>query len=156
MVSQEKKILISLMSALVFFIIANPQTFVMMRRVVGPWVASQTGCPTMNGLFLHTVVFMLVTYGLMYERSEKADPVDEPVDPLDKAVERVDDMKVPEPMTVDDKPMPMRPTAMQQKMIETAAMPEMSKMLGNQDPGLKSGRYTQCSCSDGSQITMLK
>ena len=154
MASQQKKILISLMSALVFFVVANPETFRFMRRYVGSWVASATGCPTHKGLFLHTVVFMLVVYALMYDRSEKADPVD----PIDKAVERVNDMAVPEPMKVNDSPRPMKPTAMQQKMIETAStpQPDMSKVLGNEDPGLKSGRYAECSCSDGTEFMMLK
>ena len=155
MVSQQKKILISLMSALVFFVVANPETFLFIRRYAGAWVASSTGCPTNRGLFLHTIVFMLVVYALMYDRSEKADPVD----PIDKAVERVDDMDVPEPMKVNDSPMPMRPTAMQQKMIETSITPpppDMSKVLGNKEPGLKDGRYAECSCSDGTEFMLLK
>ena len=67
---QEKKLLISLMAALTFFIIASPETFRIMRRLLGKWVSSPTGCPTSSGLILHTVVFMLVTWGLMNIKNE--------------------------------------------------------------------------------------
>ena len=62
------------MSALVFFIIANPDTFRLMRRVFGSWVSSPTGCPSTKGLFLHTVVFMLVTWGMMNVNREDYEP----------------------------------------------------------------------------------
>ena len=67
---QEKKLLISLMAALTFFIIASPETFRIMRRLLGKWVSSPTGCPTSSGLILHTIVFMLVTWGLMNIKNE--------------------------------------------------------------------------------------
>lgn len=62
---QEQKFLISLMSALLFFLIASPEMFQLVRRVFGNWVASPTGCPSTAGLLLHSVVFLLVTWGLM-------------------------------------------------------------------------------------------
>lgn len=67
---QEKKFLISIMAALLFFIIANPSTFRVMRSVVGKWVSSPTGCPSTGGLALHTAVYMLLTWGLMNIRVE--------------------------------------------------------------------------------------
>tara|TARA_B100001093_G_scaffold458974_1_gene471768 strand:+ start:1607 stop:2296 length:690 start_codon:yes stop_codon:yes gene_type:complete len=67
---QEHKFIISVMSALIFFVVANPETFRAMRRLVGGWVSSPTGCPTIKGLALHTVVFMLVVWGLMNIRKE--------------------------------------------------------------------------------------
>ena len=68
---QEQKFLISLMSALVFFIIANPDTFRLVRGLFGNWVSSPTGCPTISGLTLHTLVFMLVVWGMMNVKSEE-------------------------------------------------------------------------------------
>ena len=68
---QEQKLLISIMSALVFFVIANPETFRVMRRVFGSWVSSPTGCPSTGGLALHTIVFMLVTWGMMNIKREE-------------------------------------------------------------------------------------
>ena len=67
---QEKKFLISLMSALVFFVIANPDTFRLTRSIFGKWVSSPTGCPSGKGLMLHTVVFLLVVWGMMNVKKE--------------------------------------------------------------------------------------
>lgn len=67
---QEHKFIISIMSAMIFFVVANPETFRAMRGIVGGWVSSPTGCPTIKGLALHTVVFMLVVWGLMNIRKE--------------------------------------------------------------------------------------
>ena len=76
---QEQKFLISIMSALVFFVVANPETFRVMRKVFGSWVSSPTGCPSTGGLALHTIVFMLVTWGMMNIKREEYAPF-EPVD----------------------------------------------------------------------------
>ena len=79
---QEQKFLISIMSALVFFVVANPETFRVMRKVFGSWVSSPTGCPSTGGLALHTVVFMLVTWGMMNTKREgytSSEPVKEEV-----------------------------------------------------------------------------
>jgi hypothetical protein len=61
----ENKPLISFLSALVFLIVAHPQTFKLMRRIVGEWVSNKEGCPTHAGLFLHAFVFMVITYLMM-------------------------------------------------------------------------------------------
>ena len=71
---QEQKFLISIMSALVFFVVANPETFRVMRKVFGSWVSSPTGCPSTGGLALHTIVFMLVTWGMMNIKREEYAP----------------------------------------------------------------------------------
>ncbi len=49
------KILIFL---IVFFIVANPATFKIMRKLLGAWVASAEGLATPAGLVLHSVVFV--------------------------------------------------------------------------------------------------
>ena len=67
---QEKKFLISIMAALLFFIIANPSTFRVMRSILVKWVSIPTGCPSTGGLALHTIVYMLITWGLMNIRVE--------------------------------------------------------------------------------------
>lgn len=61
----EKKLLISFLSALVFLIVAHPQTFKLMRHAIGEWVSNKEGCPTKSGLLLHALVFMLITYLMM-------------------------------------------------------------------------------------------
>ncbi len=67
---QQKKFMISVLSALVFFVIANPRTFQVMRNLLGSWVASSSGCPTGRGMLLHTLVFLLVVWGMMNVREE--------------------------------------------------------------------------------------
>ena len=62
---QEKKMMISLMSAVLFYIIANPQTFLIVRRLFGDGISNAAGCPTGMGLLLHALVFFLITWGLM-------------------------------------------------------------------------------------------
>jgi hypothetical protein len=93
---QKTKIMISLMAALLFFVVANPDTFKMVRNVVGPWVASPTGCPTMQGLVLHSVVYLLLTWIIMnVNKIEKAEGSNEPVvvseQELDMLSNEVDD-----------------------------------------------------------------
>ena len=54
-------------SALVFFLVANPETFKMTERVLG-WIftiADTGGCPTAAGFFFHTIIFFLVLWGIM-------------------------------------------------------------------------------------------
>jgi hypothetical protein len=42
----------------VFFIVANPTTFKIKRKLLGAWVASADGLATPAGLILHSVVFV--------------------------------------------------------------------------------------------------
>lgn len=62
---QFKKFILSLISALVFFIVASPETFIIVRRLFGQWVSSPNGCPSTYGLILHSVVFMLIVWFMM-------------------------------------------------------------------------------------------
>ena len=87
--SQMLKFRISLMSALLFFVIANPETFKIIKKVFGSWVSSPTGCPTMSGLVLHSVVFLLITWALMnINKVERADGTDDP-EPIDDSTDSV-------------------------------------------------------------------
>ena len=62
---QEKKFLISIISGLTFFVIANPATYRTMRKILGNRIASVNGSPTTVGLMLHSVVFLLVVWAMM-------------------------------------------------------------------------------------------
>jgi hypothetical protein len=58
----------SFYSALVFFLVANPETYKIIQKVFGGLIgeiASLAGCPTPLGLFVHTIVFFFVIFGLM-------------------------------------------------------------------------------------------
>jgi hypothetical protein len=62
---QQEKFVTSLISGLTFFVIANPETFRLVRRVLGPGIATPTGCPSTMGLLVHTIVFILVVWIMM-------------------------------------------------------------------------------------------
>jgi hypothetical protein len=47
-----------------FFVVANPCTFKLTRKVLGSWIASADGLPTTAGLLLHALVFVLVAHFL--------------------------------------------------------------------------------------------
>jgi hypothetical protein len=58
----------SFYSALVFFLVANPETYKTIQKIFGGIlgeIASVAGCPTPLGLFVHTIVFFFVILGLM-------------------------------------------------------------------------------------------
>ena len=63
---QQEKFIISIISGLTFFIIANPETFRLIRRILGSWIATPTGCPSTLGLLVHTLVFTLVVLSLIH------------------------------------------------------------------------------------------
>lgn len=145
--SRRDKLMISIISALVFFIVANPETFKMVRRLVGSWVATPTGCPSMLGLFLHAVVFMLVVWGMMNIKREKMEG--------EEVME--EEMMIEEPPT---SPMP-EPEPMPEPMTEPVVQEPptmMSKVLG-MDMGMadamESGTYKTCGCSDGSRVVIM-
>jgi hypothetical protein len=54
-------------STLIFFLIANPETFKMTQKVLG-WmfpIADSGGSPTAPGFFFHTALFFFVLWGVM-------------------------------------------------------------------------------------------
>jgi hypothetical protein len=57
----------SFYSTLVFFLVANPETFKLMQRLFGGLItiASDKGCPSTYGFFLHTLLFFFVLWGFM-------------------------------------------------------------------------------------------
>lgn len=59
------KVKYSFYSAIIFFLLSNPEMFKLTRRIFGAMVGTEDGCPRTGGLFLHTLVFMLVVFLLM-------------------------------------------------------------------------------------------
>ena len=108
---QEKKFLVSIMIALIFFIIANPSTFRTVRMIFGSWVSTPTGCPTTSGLVLHSLVFFLLIWGMMniqnadFEPEKKEEKKEEKEEEEEekaeeekpKVVPRMVDMPMPKP-----------------------------------------------------------
>lgn len=54
-------------TTLVFFLIANPETYKLIQKFIGSFVtvANEGGCPTPSGFFIHTGLFFLVLWTLM-------------------------------------------------------------------------------------------
>lgn len=54
-------------TTLVFFLIANPETYKIMQKFLGGFVtiASEGGCPTPSGFFLHSALFFIVLWSIM-------------------------------------------------------------------------------------------
>jgi hypothetical protein len=94
----QEKFLISLMSALIFFVVANPETFILMRRLLGQWVAGPNGCPKFAGLILHTIVFMLIVWGIMLLKKEA---------PAKKVEEEEEEKISVVPVPMKDAPLPL-------------------------------------------------
>ena len=137
---QEQKFLISIMSALVFFVVANPETFRVMRKVFGSWVSSPTGCPSTGGLTLHTVVFMLVTWGMMnIKREEYA--IFEPM--TEEVVGPTPGPGPTPPPKMVDMPSPLPGMAEEQFSTFDSGMKLESMDLTTD------GEAVTCSCSDG-------
>ena len=67
---QQEKLIISIISGLTFFIVANPETFRIVRRILGSWISTPTGCPSTRGLLVHTLVFILIVWGMMNIKKE--------------------------------------------------------------------------------------
>jgi hypothetical protein len=60
--------------AIAFVALANPAAFKIVRGVAGGWVASADGLPTLAGLILHAIVFVLIVgfiMNLQYKNKEK-------------------------------------------------------------------------------------
>ncbi len=173
----------SVVSGLIFFVVANPETFKLMRRMLGPRVATPTGCPSTAGLFLHAVVFFLIVWGMMNlkrERMEGEEMSEEtsdesapaPADPMPMGEEET--AMPPQAATAPADPMPMGEDSGDEEMPQTSptvvenptmvermiAETKMSNVLGMPEEGLdmkslKSGNYKQCACSDGSKIVLM-
>ena len=147
--SQRDKLMISIISALVFFIVANPETFKLVRRLIGSWVATPTGCPSMTGLVLHAVVFMLVVWGMMNIKREKMEGEEVVVEEAMMMEEEAPTAPMPEP---EPEPEPVMEPVVQ----EPPTM--MSKVLGmdmDMADAMESGTYKTCGCSDGSRVFIM-
>ena len=53
-------------STLMWFLVANPQTYKLVNGLTGNIVANANGCPNNNGLMLHGLVYFALLVGVMY------------------------------------------------------------------------------------------
>ena len=161
---QEQKFLISIMSALVFFIIANPDTFRITRRLFGKWISSPTGCPTGKGLMFHTLVFLLVTWGMMNIRREGFEMIESEPSPSTMQIIPEDAILVeekpikPSPSPSPSMASPTAPSAAPSSMMEIVPppmvdmplpLPDMSEtQFSPMDSGLSLGAFDITSVPD--------
>ena len=68
MASSYMKWKISIFSAFIFILVINPYTYIFTQKMLGGLlgkIAETNGCPTMRGLILHTIVYVLLVRGSM-------------------------------------------------------------------------------------------
>ena len=159
---QEQKFTISLMSALVFFIVANPDTFRLMRRILGSWVSGPNGCPTTPGLILHTLIFMLVVWAMMNIKREsyavyeptmaevEAPRVKGPAPQMMGPSPPMVDMPSPQP-GMAEKSYPMKDSGTMFAPMDINADMDMPAMI--KKPVMAQGGTT-CACSDGRKVVI--
>ena len=160
-VTQKQKMWISLLSGLLFFIVANPETFKFVRKILGDWISSPTGCPTVAGLWVHAFVYFLLTWGLMNTGQKEYATGDEEMMNIDD----VEDNNSPETdnqsmMDLDTRPIPK----LGKKGTTTDVKPygedddddydsiNLTTMLGGGD---KKGTYDKCSCESGKSVVIM-
>ena len=175
---QEQKFLISIMSALIFFIIANPDTFRLMRSIFGKWVSSPTGCPSAKGLMLHTLVFFLVVWGMMNIKREsfevegpspdtQEEIVEEKVEPIpeEENEEEVEDEVIgpsAAPPQMVDMPLPLPGLEEDQfamidsgQMLEAMDLTEPTDLPPSGSTGKDDDEAVTCKCSNGRKVVMV-
>ena len=52
--------------ALIFFFVSNPATYRVVSSILGENLVNANGCPTTQGIFLHTLVYIAALVGVMY------------------------------------------------------------------------------------------
>lgn len=57
----------TLYTTIIFLIVVNPATFLLVNSLIGSLIkiCDTKGCPTMNGLLVHALVFTIVLRGMM-------------------------------------------------------------------------------------------
>jgi hypothetical protein len=69
MVRLTQKMSATLQAVLLFFLISNPFTYRLTNSLLGGLtgrLADPSGCPTTIGILLHSVVFGMIVYALMW------------------------------------------------------------------------------------------
>jgi len=63
--SVQSKLSATLQSILVFALVSLPFTYTLTNNILGGMLANASGCPTLLGLFIHSIVFGVIIYNLM-------------------------------------------------------------------------------------------
>jgi len=168
---QQDKFVTSAISGLVFFIVANPQTYLFVRRVLGARIASPNGNPTLIGLLVHSLVFMLVVWAMMNIKSrEKYESVKKAPAPAPAPAKEAPEKKVVAPAPEKPKPVAAGPAPTAQADISASEIADLSFYpvetdldLGSFDlqgaelgPSPAPANQMSCKCPDGSNVSVKK
>ena len=148
--NQQKKFVNSVMAGLLFFLVANPETFIIVRKILGNWVGNQYGQPSTYGLLLHAFIFMMIVWGMMNINKERDDgsaapdnsvsppTVDDSGSPYDKSTVDASGNLLPPPASVPGDAVPnstaLPPVPdMSQPVLDTSAVPHSPEPTGVPD-----------------------
>jgi len=165
----QQKFLISVMSALVFFVISNPDTYRLTRTIFGKWVSGPTGCPSLRGLILHTVVFVLITWAMMNIKKEGYSVEGEGMDMVGPSPEEIDmgteemememegeemEMEMEAPPSMAETPAPLPGfSEMQFDVLDSGSMLAPLDVVGGE---VDAPAGVSCKCDDGSSLTISR
>lgn len=169
---QQDKFVTSAISGLVFFIVANPQTYLFVRRVLGARIASPNGNPTLIGLLVHSLVFMLVVWAMMNIKGrEKYESVKKAPAPAPAAKEKAAPApEKPKPVVKVARAPAAGPAPRAQADISASEIADLSFYpvetdldLGSFDlqgaelgPSPAPANEMSCKCPDGSNVSVRK
>ena len=166
--NQQKKFITSAVAGLLFFIVANPETFMIVRKFLGNWVANQYGTPTMYGLLFHAFVFIMITWAMMNIGGRGKENADGSMEPGPPPQPRPGRDPVPNDTNLPPVPDMSQPIADTPAIPSTApdtdssSMSYMNTIFGgsgkdlnvDQTP-LSGSNWTSCSCKNGTQVMVL-
>ena len=67
----KEKFITALIVSLIFYVVSNPVTYRIVRRILGSFIATTNGSPTQVGILVHTAVFMAIVWGILHVKKEK-------------------------------------------------------------------------------------
>jgi len=169
--NQQKKFLTSAIAGLLFFIVANPETFIIVRKFLGNWIANQYGTPTMYGLLFHAFVFMMITWAMMNiggrenadgAEEPKADKTSEPPPPSISGSAPVPNTKDLPPVMAMEQPIADTPaittSPKPSESVNNGTMSYMNNLFGGPPSAPLNGsgtNWTKCECKNGTQVMVL-
>jgi hypothetical protein len=163
---QQEKFVTSVISGLTFFIVANPQTYLLVRRVLGSRIASPNGNPTLIGLLVHSLVFMLVVWAMMNlkkrERYESKAPAPAPAPAVEIPTVESPVVESESPAVESPAPAPEEEVAAPLE-LGFMGLEESDLDLGSFDfqlaeigPSPTAANEMMCKCPDGSNVSVVK
>jgi len=161
---QQEKFVTSVISGLTFFIVANPQTYLLVRRILGSRIASPNGNPTLIGLLVHSLVFMLVVWAMMNlkkrEKYESQSPAPAPAPapapmptPTTAPTPEVVEGPSPAPEEVDAPVMELGFMGLEESDLDLGSFDFQLAEIG---PSPTAANEMMCKCPDGSNVSVMK